>query len=96
MGVPPLPDHPPGEKTVLFSRNRRQHGLERRYLQKIVFLEGGGPITPCSGAREKIFFDFFLVPTSGGPIFGPLLDPFLDPFWVKTSPVWSLWVTIEA
>ena len=45
--------------------------------------------------EKKIFFDFFLVPPSGGPIGGPILDPFwthfgpfltiLDQNWVKTS-----------
>ena len=45
-------------------------------LQNRVF-RGGGCITPHSGAREKIFFDFFfLVTTSGGPILGPFWTHF--------------------
>ena len=60
------------------------------------------------GPDKKIFFDFFLVPTSGGPIlglpFGPLFDPFwtrfgpildtLDPFWTIFDPVWTILVTL--
>ena len=44
---PPL-DHPPGGNPALFSGIRRDGSLGARDLPKIVFLEGGSPITPCS------------------------------------------------
>ena len=56
---------------------------------------GGGPgINPLGGAREKIFFDFFLVPTSGGPILGPPFGPLFDPILDTLDPFWTILVTL--
>ena len=82
-----------GENPHFFPKIGEYEGCIYVRFPESCFLEGGPPLTPHSGAREKIFFDFFLVPTSGGPILGPpfgpllgpllgpVLGPVLDPFW---------------
>jgi len=97
---PPMGDYPPTFPLGDYTPHVGRIFFLNFFFSKIFFILKNrhmGDFFGRLGPDKKYFSIFFLVPTSGGPIFGPLLGPVLDPFWTLWTHFglfWTILVTL--